>query len=121
MTSRSIWLLAALFLIDAPRITPSRADVPPPRSYVEECTVEKQQQKGEYCTYCGNNRVRRDCDERFAASKLPWTRRCKTWGATRWTEVWCTPWTGKNPPKIPPPPKLKPKKNSDEGGLTPVF
>jgi hypothetical protein len=83
----------------------AQADVPPPKGYVEQCTVEKAQKKGEFCTACGGayHGDRDFCERRFAADKLPWEHRCKTRGASVWTEVWCTPWTQKDPPKLPPP------------------
>lgn len=94
------WALSVLLLLPAA----ARADVPPPPGYVEECQVTKVQKKSEFCTTCrayhGDIEA---CDRRFEADKRPWEQRCRTRGASVWTEIWCTPSKGKEPPKVPPP------------------
>lgn len=105
--------LCALLLLPAG----AQADIPPPKGYVEQCTVEKNQKKGVFCTTCSAYHGDRNfCARTFSADKLPWENRCKTRGASVWKEVWCTPWTGKNPPKLPTP-VPKPKDGSDDLGF----
>ena len=67
----------------------ARADVPPPPGYVESCTVEKQQGAGETCLSCGDayHGDRDACDRQHAGNG--YSRRCRTSGASVWTEVWC--------------------------------
>ncbi len=67
------------------------ADVPPPPGYVEQCTVAKQQKRGAACVSCGDAyHGDRDACERSLAPQ-GYERRCKTRGASVWTEVWCRP------------------------------
>jgi hypothetical protein len=66
------------------------ADLPPPDGYVEQCTVEKQCAKGEEGTACRASFKERDkC--RTELSAQGWVHKCKTRGASVWTEVWCRP------------------------------
>lgn len=103
----------ALFLPGLGRPAPSRADIPPEPGYVEQCTVEKVQKKGEFCSSCRAWHGDRDvCDRTFGSdTKLKWKLRCHTRGASVWSEIWCAPWNGRNPPVIPQtPPKQKDRK-----------
>ena len=66
------------------------ADLPPPPNYVESCTVEKQCTRDEEGTACSANFRERDkCSKALAADG--WVHKCKTRGASVWTEVWCRP------------------------------
>lgn len=66
------------------------ADIPPPAGYVEQCTIEKQckaEEEGVTCrAYHSDREV---CDKTHG--KDGYTRRCKTRGASAWSEVWCRP------------------------------
>ena len=75
------------------------ADLAPPPGYKEKCTVKKQQKPGETCTACTDAYHRKPdaCADKLA--KEGYTRRCKTRGASTWTEVWCRPGKGKHGPK----------------------
>ncbi|PKN54658.1 MAG: hypothetical protein CVU56_25375 [Deltaproteobacteria bacterium HGW-Deltaproteobacteria-14] len=78
--------LAALSLIALS--SPALADVPPPPGYVEQCTVDKQQQEGEECVACGTYHGERDkCEKLYG--EAGYGKRCSTGGASVWTEVWC--------------------------------
>lgn len=64
------------------------ADLAPPREYVERCTADYQAQEGEICRECSTDHRDPDaCINSFADSGLE--KRCNTWGASAWTEVWC--------------------------------
>jgi hypothetical protein len=66
----------------------AHADVPPPPGYVETCTVEQQQTGGARCEACrANFQDASACETRFASTQMQ--RRCRTTGASVWTEVWC--------------------------------
>jgi len=68
----------------------ARADLPPSPDYVERCTVEAQG-PGQECVACGDA-YHGDvdaCEKKHAVAGL--TRRCRTAGASVWTEVWCKP------------------------------
>ena len=67
----------------------AHADIPPPPGYVETCTVANHcasDQAGKTCegTFSG----REDCEALEAAG---WTQKCRTSGASVWTEVMCGP------------------------------
>lgn len=70
------------------------ADVAPPDGYVEQCTVEKQQAPGKSCQACQNDYrsfttdAGDPCQQQYGG--LGYTKMCKSWGASVWTEVWCT-------------------------------
>lgn len=93
---------AVLLVVAAPA---ARADVPPPPGYVEQCQVAKVQKKGEFCTACSGSYYNDTefCERRFSSDSRPWKFRCRTGGASVWTEIWCTPWTASEPPKLPKP------------------
>lgn len=79
-------LLSLLFLTATAPM--ALADVPPPPGYVETCTISKQQGEGEHCYSCQAWHGDRDaCVKRFEGSD--YSRRCRTRGASVWTEVWC--------------------------------
>jgi hypothetical protein len=64
------------------------ADVPPPPGYVETCTVEKQckaDEEGRTCSANYNDTAA--CEKTLG--KDGFVRRCKSYGASVWTEVWC--------------------------------
>ena len=88
--------MLALFLA----LQVARADVPPPNGYVEDCTVQRQQQKGEECQACkawyGG---REDC---VALEGQGYVSRCRTRGASVWGEVLCRPASAA--PPLPPAP-----------------
>ncbi len=80
--------LALLALLCLP--VRASADLPPPPDYVESCTIEKQCKAGEEGITCGANHMARDkCQKAYA--KDGYVERCKTHGASVWTEVWCRP------------------------------
>jgi MYXO-CTERM domain-containing protein len=70
------------------------ADVAPPNGYVEQCTVEKKQASGLTCVACKNDYrsfatdAGDPCQQKYAAQG--YTKICKSYGASVWTEVWCT-------------------------------
>lgn len=79
---------AALLFSTHVLTTEASADIPPRPGYVEQCTVKKQQQKGETCTVCSTHHGDRDkCLKTLG--KEGYSRRCKTRGASTWSEVWC--------------------------------
>ena len=75
-------MVAALLLMSSMAM----ADVPPPRGYVETCTVEIQcgDIPGKQCS--GWHGGRESCE---ALEKDSWVRMCKTFGASSWDEVFC--------------------------------
>lgn len=72
----------------------ARADLPPPDGYVEQCTVEKQQAPGKTCIACQNDyrSLTTDAGDPCQQKYEPqgYTKICKSWGASVWTEVWCS-------------------------------
>ncbi|MFT5685837.1 MAG: hypothetical protein ACI8RZ_006791 [Myxococcota bacterium] len=64
----------------------AHADIPPPGSYVETCTVEIQCGEAEGTTCSGWHGGREDCE---ALEAKGWTEMCKTYGASVWSEVFC--------------------------------
>lgn len=97
----------------------ARADMPPPEGYVEECTVEKQSVPGLTCESCRAWHGEMDaCDKTLGVKGM--TKKCKSWGASAWDEVWCsgTP-TDKQPAEGPGPTNgSDSKKSGCEGGAT---
>ncbi|MFO0744622.1 MAG: hypothetical protein U1F43_02975 [Myxococcota bacterium] len=66
----------------------ARADVPPPDDYVETCTVEKQTKPGLDCKSCSAWHGEPDaCDKTLG--KDGYAKKCQSWGASSWGEVWC--------------------------------
>lgn len=87
--------LATLALVSS-ALSPARADIPPPRDYKETCTVKLQQKKGTTCAECRAWHGERDaCEKSLGANG--WSKACKGWGASAWTEVWCIAGEGVNP------------------------
>ncbi len=68
------------------------ADVAPPVGYVEQCTVAKQEAPGKSCVACANDYrsfvgdAGDKCAQQYGQG---YTKMCKSWGASAWTEVWC--------------------------------
>ena len=101
----------------------SLADIAPPPGYVEQCTVEKQQKKGEECKSCSAWHGERDkCEKELGTQG--YTQRCKSRGASAWSEVWCK---AVEPKKGEPKPEPEKKSSasadlpSGEPGRTPWF
>ena len=66
------------------------ADLPPPDDYVETCTVAQQQRSGETCLDCDVSYVDFDaCANTYEPEG--YTKRCQTWGASVYSEVFCKP------------------------------
>ena len=66
----------------------ARADVPPPDGYVETCTLANKQTATSECLACAadyNNFGR--CSPLL--SPYCYSKVCKTWGASAYTELWC--------------------------------
>ena len=84
--------VSALLVLGGAKI--AFADVAPPVGYVEQCTVEKQQAAGKACVACKNDYTSfvGDAGDRCAQQYEPmsYTKVCKSYGASAWTEVWCT-------------------------------
>lgn len=68
--------------------TPAAADLPPPVGYVEKCSVEKQRGSAEDCVSCSTYFAQADACEKQHAPR-GYARRCRTRGASTWSEVWC--------------------------------
>ena len=87
-TRRPLWLVAGLLL--APT---AFADLAPPPGYVEPCTVDKQQKSNETCIACSTYHAEPDaCVKQHAGRGF--AHRCRSRGASVWTEVWCKPSSG---------------------------
>lgn len=70
------------------------ADVAPPIGYVEQCTVEKQRAVGKSCVACPNDYRSFLADAGPSACQAQYepqgyTKACKSYGVSAWTEVWC--------------------------------
>jgi hypothetical protein len=71
-------------------VSPSQADVAPPPDYVERCNVERVRGPGEQCESCGTFfREPNKCVESLGSQGFQ--QRCRTSGASVWTEIWCKP------------------------------
>lgn len=85
LVSASIW---------AGNVSLAFADVAPPAGYVEQCTIDKQQAPGKSCVACQNDYrsfvgdAGDKCVQQY--EPLGYTKMCKSWGASAWTEIWCT-------------------------------
>lgn len=93
-------LLAALIALSF--AASARADVPPPPGYVESCTAATQQQAEEVCVDC-NTFHGEPTRCRDTLGTTGHTQRCRTSGASVWTEVWCRARTEADGPATPPP------------------
>lgn len=81
----------------------ARADIPPGPDYVETCTVEKQTTAGHECQSCNAWHGDVDaCDKTLG--KDGYSKACKGWGASSWTEVWCRAKAGEPTPATTTPP-----------------
>ena len=82
LSSVAIALACAL----GPRL--ARADIAPPPGYVEQCTLAKQSKPQDECHACsafyGNAA---HCSE--SLKSYGFTQRCRTGGASVWSEIWC--------------------------------
>lgn len=88
LPSRLLRLMSGTALLIAS--STATADVPPPPGYVETCTVEKQCKKDEEGDACSAWHGDRDkCEKKHAQDGF--VRKCKTRGASVWTEVYCRP------------------------------
>ncbi len=79
------------------------ADIPPPPGYVETCTIKNQCVGDEVGDLCSAWHGDRDaCKKRHANTGFVY--KCRTSGASTWSEVWCGP-KGSSPfgPKVAPP------------------
>ncbi|MBL8785420.1 MAG: hypothetical protein JNJ59_10995 [Deltaproteobacteria bacterium] len=89
-------LVVSLSALALGALAPARADIPPPGDYKETCTVKIQQKKGTTCAECRAWHGERDaCEKSLGANG--WSKACKGWGASAWTEVWCIAGEGVNP------------------------
>lgn len=99
-------LIALFATVTLPFI--ASADIPPPPGYVEQCTVAKQCGADEVGSTCGTYHGEPDkCDKLYSGTAF--TRKCRTRGASVWSEVWCAP-KGTPDPAKPQPLKPEPKK-----------
>jgi len=74
-------------------IPAARADIPPPEGYVETCTLEKQGTAENECVSCGTwHEAPNKCTDLHGPEG--YTPKCRTTGATAWTEVLCRPKAG---------------------------
>ena len=96
----------------------ARADVPPPDDYVEDCTIEKQSAPGLTCDSCRAWHGERDaCDKTLGVKG--YRKMCQGWGASAWTEVWCSGEATKDAAEGPGPTSgSESKKTGCEGGAT---
>lgn len=96
MKSSLVALSGLVLAVSVPSL--ARADVAPEDGYVETCTVEKQQGAGEQCLSCGDayHGDRDACQRQYAGDG--YTKRCQTYGASVWKEVWCKKAAGGSAP-----------------------
>lgn len=91
---RSWAAVAALALLGSGPV--ALADVAPPPDYVERCVLGNHQAAGLECQECSTN----FSDPNKCATSLQpggFQHRCRTSGASVWTEIWCRP-VGSTPP-----------------------
>ena len=80
---KSAIALAALALPAA-----ALGDIPPPKDYVEMCTVEKACGKADEARGCRRHVSEAEkCKAELA--KDGWTYKCRSAGASNFTEIWC--------------------------------
>ena len=80
------------------------ADLPPPDDFEESCTVAQQQKDGEMCEVCSGayHAAVAFCTDKYETEGEPtMEKRCKTYGASVWDEVWCRPLKAGETPKVP--------------------
>lgn len=86
----------------------SLADLAPPPSYVETCTLAKQQRPGERCEECSVARGDNDTC-RFRYAEGPFAQRCaRRDSPARRTEIWCAPARVEPVPPVPTPTQPSP-------------
>ena len=94
--ARALALFATVGAAAMSVVGSARADVPPPPGHVEQCTVELQQQADAICEACGSYYATVEkCPAQYAST--PFQKRCQSYGASVWTEVWCRPRTPADP------------------------
>ena len=94
-------LLSFAFLLALP-VTASAADIAPPPGFVEGCTIASYCKADEVGDLCSAWHGEADaCKTKHASDGYSF--RCKTRGASVWSEVWCAPKAAK--PPAPPPVK----------------
>ncbi len=100
MSHRSYFVLPVIGVVLS-IASQAAADVAPPTTYVEECTVEKKQTATTECLTCKASRAG-DSANRCTALLSPYcyTHSCNTWGGTAYTEIWCRS-AGSNAPVLP--------------------
>jgi hypothetical protein len=81
-------LLAALTLSTLAPLC--RADLAPPRGFVESCTMKAQSGAGKECLSCAAFYGNSDHCE-VSLGDYGFTQGCRTGGASVWSEVWCRP------------------------------
>jgi hypothetical protein len=93
-------MFAALAALSA--ASNAMADVAPPPNYVERCSIDKVQQSAEHCESCrawhGDPEA---CSKSLGAQG--YQHRCRTNGASAWSEIWCKSATGTTQFAQPPP------------------
>jgi MYXO-CTERM domain-containing protein len=88
--SRALWFLAALSAATA-----AHADLAPPPGQTERCTLALQLKEGEICVSCNTYLAEADaCQKQHAPRGFAF--RCRTRGASTWSELWCKSSTGPN-------------------------
>ena len=83
-------LSPSLLLLLLPLCPAAHADLPPPPNYVETCTIVKQCKPGEEGTTCGTFFREPDKCRKLHASD-GFILKCRTRGASVWSEVYCRP------------------------------
>lgn len=81
----------------------AQADIPPPKGYVESCTVANHATEGRECVTCEGYYGGREPCEKLEAEG--YTKACQTRGASVWTEVMCRAAAAA---PVPPPPEPAP-------------
>src|SRR5688572_11924696 len=71
--------------------TSALADLPPPDDYVEQCTIDKAQERtGQACRSCNAWHGEPEaCKTQFKDTTF--AHECRAYGASTWSEVWCDP------------------------------
>ena len=102
--NRSIPIGAALSVAACLFTTAALADVAPPPGFEEPCSVEKQQLQDEVCQLC-DGAWHGDPDKCAKdLSETAFAQRCRTNGASTWSEVWCRKLSAQEQAQQPPPP-----------------
>ena len=75
----------------------AQADVPPPNGYEERCTLQKSCPLGQECLLCPadyRDEVQDTSVCKRSLGSLGFQKKCQSWGASVWDEVWCRPVSG---------------------------